>query len=192
MAEPLLIVHQPIAAANAGTSVTVNAMIKHISGIASAKVFWRQTATTEFVESGMSLANGDNWTASIPIAMQGVDVEYYIWAQANSGKSLTRPITAPTGFWTINVESLSVQDWARTHIAGPYPNPATRNVNFNFGQIGQIEVTVTNALGQILLKQSVNDADGLFTLDLQADWKGTLFVTFKGDFGQITRKVVKL
>jgi len=192
VAEPLWIVHQPVAEANTGTSVALNAMIKHISGIGSAKVFWREIGTTEFTETNLLPVSGDNWTANIPIALSGIDVEYYIWAQANSGKTLTRPITAPTGFWTINVENLSVEDWAKSHIAGPFPNPARESVNFNLGQIGKIDVTITNTLGQTLLQQTVDNANGLFTLDLQASWKGALFVTFKGDFGQVTRKVIKL
>lgn len=192
VAEPLWIVHQPVAEANAGTSVTLNAIIKHISGIASARVFWREVGATAFTEVNMSLISGDNWTANLTIGTTGSDVEYYIWAQANSGKSLTRPITAPTGFWTINVETLSVEAWAQSHIAGPFPNPARESVNFNLGQIGKVDVTITNTLGQTVLQQTIDNASGLFTLDLQSNWKGALFVTFSGDFGQVTRKVIKL
>lgn len=192
VAEPLWMVHQPIASANAGTPVTINAMIKHISGIASAKVFWREVGSTDFVGTDMSLVGGDNWTANIAMAPSGNDVEYYLWAQANSGKSLTRPITAPAGFWTIDVQNLSVQDWAKTHIAGPFPNPARENVTFNLGQMGSVDVTITNTLGQTLSRQTIDHASGLFTLDLESHWNGTLFVTFKGDFGTVTRKVVKL
>ena len=108
-----------------------------------------------------------------------------------SGKTLTRPLPAPAGYWTIDVQMLSTEAWAATHIAGPYPNPARDKVNFNFGQIGAVDVTITNTLGQTLSRQSI-DGNGLFTLELQSDWKGTLFVLFEGAFGQVTRKVVKL
>ena len=191
VAEPLWIVHQPVKEANAGSTVTLNAMIKHISGIASAKVFWREVGATEFTETNMSLVSGDDWTANLAIASNGNDVEYYIWAQATSGKTLTRPITAPAGFWTIDVQTLSIEAWAQSHIAGPFPNPAHESVNFDLGQIGTVEVTITNTLGQTLLRQTVDNANGLFALDLQSTWKGALFITFKGDFGQVTRKVIK-
>jgi len=32
----------------------------------------------------------------------------------------------------------------------------------------------------------------VFSLDLQPEWEGTLLVTFEGDFGSVTRKVVRL
>ena len=193
VAEPLWIVHQPVDEANAETTVSINAMIKHISGIATAKVFWRETGTTTFNETNMTLVSGDNWTADLAIPSNGTDVEYYIWAQANSGKSLTRPLVAPQGFWTIAVETLSVSQWATTHITGPYPNPTTEKVNFNLGQInGTVHISITNILGQTLFTQSVENANGVLRFDLKPEWNGTLFISFDGDFGKVTRKVIKI
>jgi hypothetical protein len=34
--------------------------------------------------------------------------------------------------------------------------------------------------------------DGVFHLGLNPEWKGALLVNFEGDFGSVTRKVVKL
>ncbi|HBC05557.1 MAG TPA: hypothetical protein DC015_15510, partial [Aequorivita sp.] len=38
VADPLWIVHQPVDEANAGSTITIEAMIKHMSGVAQAKV----------------------------------------------------------------------------------------------------------------------------------------------------------
>lgn len=191
VAEPLWIVHQPIDEATPGSTVAINARIRHISGIASAKMFWREKGTTAFNEAAMSFVSDDNWTANLNIPSNGNDIEYYVWAQANSGKSLARPLVAPAGFWTIVTETLSVPEWHAT-ISAPYPNPATAYVNFNVSNTnGAVSISVTNILGQALSKKTVENPNGTIRIDLDSNWNGTLFVTFEGDFGKITHKIVK-
>lgn len=193
VANPLLIVHQPIDEANAGTNVSVNAMIKHSSGIFEATVFWREQGTTDFNEAAMNFVSNDNWTATIPIPSSGNDIEYYIYGHSNSGKKLNRPIVAPEGYWTINVQTLSSEEWALNHISEPYPNPTKETVNFNLDQIeGAVSVSITNTIGQLLFSQKITSANGILSLNLQPEWNGTLFVQFEGDFGKVTKKVIKL
>ncbi len=189
--EPLWIVHQPIDDANANSPVVVNAMIKHISGINNATVFWREEGTTDFNQTALSLISGDDWTAELLIS--SANIEYYIEAEANSGKSLARPIVAPEGFWTILVENLSNEDWANNNISTPYPNPTRGNVSFNLNQIeGKINVSIFNVLGQKLNTTTIDNGNGVLTLELNNQWKGALFVTFEGDFGKVTKKIIKL
>ena len=191
--EPLWIVHQPVDDANASSTIAIDAMIKHTSGINTAKVFWREQGESTFNETAMSFVSDDNWTAEVLIPSSGTDIEYYIWAEAISGKSLARPLVAPDGYWTINVELLSAEDWAEQHISNPYPNPATSNVTFNLNAIeGPMLVSIHNILGQKLYETKIEDGNGLLNLDLKASWKGALFVSFEGDFGKITKKIIKL
>ncbi len=193
VADPLWIVHDPIEVANAGSTITIDAMIKHISGIAQAKVYWREVGDTNYNEIIMNPANGDNWTTDLTIPNNSANIEYYIWAEANSGKILTRPIVAPEGYWTIDTENLSVSDWAQNNISAPYPNPTTGKVTFNLNEIeGPITVSIHNILGQQLYRNEIEKGDGKITLDLNANWQGTLMVSFEGNFGKIHRKVIKL
>ncbi|MBT0606878.1 agmatine deiminase family protein [Aequorivita echinoideorum] len=191
VADPLWIVHQPIDEANAGSTVTIEAMIKHISGIANAKVFWREEGSSTYNEIAMSPSNGDNWIADLPIS--STNIEYYVWAEANSGKSIARPIVAPQGYWTIQVENLSIAEWAQNHISSAFPNPTFGKVNFRMEGIeGAISVNISNILGQQLYNGIVESGNGIITLDLNPNWKGTLLITFEGDFGKIHKKVIKL
>ena len=104
-----------------------------------------------------------------------------------------RPIVAPDGFWTIDVQVLSIEDWSQNHISAPYPNPTRGNVSFNLNQIGgKINVSIFNVLGQRLNTTTLQDGNGVLTLELNSQWKGALFVTFEGDFGKVTKKVIKL
>ncbi len=193
VSDPLWIVHQPIDEANAGSTVTVEAMLKHISGISEAKVFWREEGETTYNEIDMAPSNGDNWIADLSIPNTPVNIEYYIWGKAISGKELTRPIVAPEGYWTIQVENLSVEEWAQNHISAAYPNPTTGKVSFNLNAIqGAVKVEIHNILGQKLYEANVENGNGKVTLDLNQNWQGTLLITFEGEFGKIHKKVIKL
>ena len=120
-------------------------------------------------------------------------MEYYIFAEAISGKTLARPIVAPDGYWTINVGVLSLNEWAENHISSPYPNPTAGKVSFNFENVpGPISISVYNLLGQQLFNRSIESGNGVITIDLQDSWSGTLFVTFEGEFGTVHKKVLKL
>ncbi|PKA82681.1 putative secreted protein (Por secretion system target) [Ulvibacter sp. MAR_2010_11] len=189
--EPLWIVHQPVDEANQNSTVAIDAMIKHISGVNNAKVLWREVGSGTFNETPMTFVSGDNWTANLSITSN--NIEYYILAEANSGKVLARPIVAPDGFWTINVENLSVSEWAHNNISAPYPNPTYGNVSFKLNNIGgPIHVTIHNLLGQQLFETDIENGNGVINLDLNSNWKGTLFVTFEGDFGRVNKKIIKL
>ncbi|MEM0517957.1 agmatine deiminase family protein [Aequorivita flava] len=193
VADPLWIVHQPIDEANSGSTVMIEAMIKHISGVAQAKVFWREEGATTYNEVEMAPSNGDNWAADLTIPNTTTDIEYYIWAKAISGKELNRPIVAPEGYWTINVETLSVEEWAQNHISAAFPNPTTGKVSFNLNSIqGPVTVKIHNLLGQKLYETLIVDGNGIITLNLNKNWQGTLLITFEGNFGQIHKKVIKL
>ncbi|MEZ4779803.1 MAG: agmatine deiminase family protein [Flavobacteriaceae bacterium] len=193
VADPLWIVHQPVAESTPNASVQLDALIKHNSGIATASVFWREEGATTFTETPMTFVSDDTWSATVNMPSTLVNVEYYIEAEANSGKTMVRPIVAPSGFWTIQLNSLSTEDWAENNISGPYPNPTTGKVNFNLNQIsGPVQVKIHSILGQLLFESQLDSGNGVITLDLNSNWNGTLFVSFEGEFGRVNRKVVKI
>ena len=138
----------------------------------------------------MIFVSDDNWAAELDITT--TDIEYYIVAEASSGKIMTRPIVAPDGYWTIQVENLSVSEWAQENISAPFPNPTQGNVAFNLNNIdGPIQIYIHNLLGQRLFERRIESGNGIINLELNESWSGTLFVTFEGKFGKINRKVIK-
>ena len=83
--------------------VEIKAFIKTKSGVADASVFWTTDTTLGFSELPMSLTAGDTFRAYIPVQPMGVTkVFYYISASSNSGRSITKPITAPAGFYNFD------------------------------------------------------------------------------------------
>tara|TARA_B100000795_G_scaffold92606_2_gene67708 strand:+ start:2778 stop:4505 length:1728 start_codon:yes stop_codon:yes gene_type:complete len=188
---PLWIVHQPVEASAENAMVALEASIKHNSGVANASVFYRNLGASTYQEVSMTLTSNDIWTVDIPV--QTENVEYYIWAQATSGKTLTRPIVAPQGYWSILVGELGALEFNVDTIMGPYPNPASDSVTFKFKDVeGALEVTITNILGQELYRRQVSQRNGTLTLKLQENWRGALFATFTGRFGSTTKKIIKL
>ena len=102
-------------------------------------------------------------------------------------------MVAPEGFWTFTVANLSNEEWADNNISAPYPNPTSKEVSFQLNQIeGAVKVSIYNILGQKLNTTTIVEANGILTLGLNKEWKGTLLVTFEGDFGKVTKKIIKL
>ncbi len=192
VADPLWIAHSKIKNVNS-LSVPVEAQIKHNSGVAQAKVFWRESGDIGFQETSMTNSVESKWTANLSLPSTSKKIEYYIWAQANSGKSITRPIVAPNGYWTFDVAQLSVEDLNSKNIEGPFPNPANNKVSFNLKNIsGDINVSVHNVLGQKLSEQKLNNNNnGTISLDLNPKWSGVLLITLEGKFGKVTKKLIK-
>lgn len=191
VADPLWIVHQPIDESNTTAEIPLEALIKHNTGVSTAKIFWRETGETNFQETAMTFDADDTWVSNLTVPSDATSIDYYIWAEANSGKTLTRPIVAPEGYWTFDISNLSVIDWAENKIVGPYPNPAQNEVSFNLNNIpGEININIHNVLGQQLYENKLESGNGKITLNLNPEWKGTLFVTFSGDFGSVHKKVV--
>lgn len=212
VAEPLLIVHQPVEEVNSGSAFNIAALIKHIDNIKEAKVKWRiagsegigSTVFPNEVSMTKDIAS-DNWTASMPVGASTLDIEYYIVAKSNGTveKTLTRPLTAvktdpsdpleSIGFYTVKSNStLSIDEWAQNNISNPYPNPTYNNVSFKLNNIGSsVDVSIYNALGQKLFNKKVNRGNGIIELSLNEEWKGPLLILFTGDFGKVARRIMK-
>jgi agmatine deiminase len=193
VADPLWIVHQKIDAAEANTTVPVEAQIKHNSGIANATVFWKTESATTWTETAMVDTGSDMWTTDVTIPDTEENIQYYIAAEANSGKTQVRPIVAPEGYWTMDLDGvLGTDTFENSTVIGPFPNPATDQVSFMFNrEEAQVAITVTNVLGQQLLQKEVAVENGTLQMALPASWSGTLFFTLTTEKGTTVRKLLK-
>lgn len=193
VADPLWMVHQKIKETEANAVETIDARLKHNSGIASASVYWREAGESNWNENAMTLATDDLWTTDITIANTNEDIQYYIQAEAVSGKTLTRPIVAPEGYWTMRNGVLGVESPTNATIAGPYPNPASTQVSFTVGsQEGTtMPVKIHNVLGQELFAAEIEINNNRLTLPLQPNWNGTLFISLTTESGIVVKKVLK-
>lgn len=191
VADPLWITHEKLKNVTTPSNIPVEAQIKHISGIEEAKVFWKEADESSFHEAVMTNTTGDIWSTNLTVPTDAEEIDYYIWAEANSGKSINRPLPAPEGFWTFSVTQMSNEEFAAKNILGPYPNPAKDRVHFNLKNIsGQISVSIYNVLGQNLFNRKLDNGNGQITLNLNSSWKGIYLVNFEGEFGKVTKKLI--
>ncbi|MFI5220597.1 MAG: agmatine deiminase family protein, partial [Bacteroidia bacterium] len=103
--DPLLISHQPLPDTYDDVNpYTVNALIKHRSGISTATMFYRTDTLLPYVAVSMTQAvNPDYWSAPIPAHAVGTIVYYYVHAESVSGKQQNRPMPAPVGYWHFKI-----------------------------------------------------------------------------------------
>lgn len=127
--EPLLISHQALPKL---TSITwpykIDAKIIHKSGIKNASVYYRVNGGP-WLSEAMTLTNQstNTWTGYIPGQADGTKVDYYIQADAISGKSQVRPMPAPASFWSFNVNistEVNVSSENGFNFEGVFPNPS--------------------------------------------------------------------
>jgi agmatine/peptidylarginine deiminase len=84
--------------------VSINAIVKHKSGINNVNFNYRSEGENQFTSTSMQDSNGDDlWEAVMTFDFNS-NVEYYISATANSSKQQVRPITAPEGFYSFSYD----------------------------------------------------------------------------------------
>jgi len=194
---PLLILHDPIRGSHTQTSFTIEAELRNHSGIQSATLFWRH--------------KGGNWN-QVPLSNSGTNLwsgqitgnasafadtaEYYISASSVNGKTITKPMTAPDGFYTFAYGSafISVNSLINTHgieISEVFPNPATNKafVTISAPANTTLQVELFDALGRSWLYTSATGER--FELDASAMHSGIWFIRFSHPNGfTTTRKLI--
>jgi agmatine deiminase len=189
--DPLLISHQPLDDTPYVTQdYTVNALIRHASGIQSAQVYWSIDTAAGYQSVPMSLTDPVNatWTGHIPYQAAGQQVFYYIHAEANSGKQQVRPIAAPDGWWKFKVlDAITSVSDARMADLRIYPNPT--NGIFDVIAADRVEATVsiTDMTGRLL--HSEQTTDGRLRMDISSLPTGLYMVRYETAGGTAVRRV---
>ncbi len=117
------------------TSIPVSALITNRSGIAHAEVMWREVGATEWNTLALT-ANGNRFSGEMPLIATAVpqhNVEYYISATSNNGKTITKPMTASQGGYytfTYYADNSAVDSTMFDFQTEPTP---MENITFNFG-----------------------------------------------------------
>ncbi|MCE3228819.1 MAG: Por secretion system C-terminal sorting protein, partial [Bacteroidetes bacterium] len=157
--DPLLISHQRLAGKCDTGLYEIKARIMHKSGIATAQVFWTTDTTQAYQTTNMTLTNvsTDEYTANIPFQTAGQTVYYYISASSVSGKTLTRPITAPLGRWTFKINPCAIpqaikEEKSVIKTKPIYPNPANAItcIPLHSNSTQHVKVNLRNTLGQLV------------------------------------------
>ena len=158
--DPLIISHLPLPdTENTTDPYSVEAYLSHRSGIIQATLFYSDNPNGPWTEVSMSdTGDGENWIAEIPAAAEASDVFYYISGNAESGKTGSRPMPAPEGWWTFHVGEITIsgiENYSESQIgafAPPYPNPASALtcIPVHLKQDANVKVILIDALGRTI------------------------------------------
>lgn len=89
----------------------IKAYISNQAGIDNAKVFWTTDTGKGFESIDMVLQN-DTFYAHIPAQECFTNIHYYISATNNNGKSISKPLVAPDGYYSFTVEDVLADFYA--------------------------------------------------------------------------------
>jgi len=125
--DPLLISHQALPDTEDDINdYVVSAYVNHRSGVQSATLFYRTDEGGAYQEVTMMDLGENNWSAFIPAQNVGTEIDYYIHAEAISGKEQNRPMPAPEAYYRFKVlgEVVSVAELKASSSLDVFPNPA--------------------------------------------------------------------
>lgn len=198
VADPLLIRHQRLTDTyETILPYTVEAYIRHRTGINGAEVFWSTDTLAGYSPVPMTAGPNNTWSAAIPAQPAGTLIYYYIHATANSGKEQVRPIVAPHGWWRFRVLDINsgVADAQGPTIAEVFPNPTSDIIVVTVADAGQdrVRISLRDALGREVLRiqDGSMHADQRAFADLSALSEGAYLLVVESPKGRSTGRVVK-
>ncbi|HLT23494.1 MAG TPA: agmatine deiminase family protein [Ignavibacteria bacterium] len=199
--EPIFISHSAIRDNdNTSSPYPVKAYIDTKSGVASARVFWRTDTTQAYNQLNMSVA-GDTFTANIPAQPLGTVVYYYVSATSVSGKTINKPLPAPTGYIKFRVDnSTSITgntgNVVSYELAQNYPNPFNPVTEIRFAIPGSEHVSLkVYDLSGKLIRTLVDDfrSAGSYRINFNADGLSSGVYFYKltsGSFTQVKKMML--
>ncbi|HMS32461.1 MAG TPA: agmatine deiminase family protein [Ignavibacteria bacterium] len=147
---------------NTTSPYEVKSYIKTKSGVASARVYWR-TDTTQAYNTVNMTQSLDTFIAGIPAQPFGTKIYYYISATSNSGRTTTKPLTAPSGYIKFAIDNPTsiltntvIPD--KYSLSQNYPNPfnPSTQLEFEISNMGFVTLKVYDVLGNEV-KNLVNE-----------------------------------
>lgn len=202
IAEPLLINHARIRAGCFGEEKLIEATIQHISGIASADLFYTQDTSIGYQSISMVNENESKWVATIPEINEETEIYYYISATAMDGKEIVRPLVAPQGYFHYSVKNCNTSTSAAdltssTSLGQVYPNPANGITVIPIQTSKNINATieVTDILGRTIdqiFSGRIPIGEHQYFLHANQLSAGTYFINLKTSDQLIVQKLMVL
>lgn len=193
---PIRILHSPFIG-QTDQDVNLEAYITNNTGIASAKVMWRIDGG-QWDSVAMTAGADSMFTATIPHNSINIyaDIEYYITATSNGGKTITKPFTAANGAYykfysatCLGIETMS----AEKDFGQFYPNPTTERADMviEMGNGKNYSVTIYDLSGREVHAGSLK-AQGTIVYSVNASRmaSGQYTVVFSNGSERVVRKLI--
>ncbi len=193
---PLWIVHHRVLEACENEPTLVEATIKHKDGISDATVFYREAGDLDYSSILMS-ADGDYFSAEIPMMPAESNMEYYIQAATNTAKIIHRPMPAPEGYFSFEVQQCEITSIENIsmQLEDIYPNPASAItcIPVNTNATIDAKISVLDVLGQtveVVHEGDVPQGQSNYFIHANKYIPGTYFVELKTQNERVVQKLV--
>jgi agmatine deiminase len=197
VSDPLRIVHNPLKGEfdESAAGYYTEAKIQHVSGIKQAGIWFRTDTSLAFELIEMIEKDNNKWSASFPGFTKGQEIQYYIEAIANNGRTRNLPMPAPASFYTFKIKGTSAIDELSEYITinEIYPNPASAItcITINNNTNNQIDLFISDGFGRkiktVFSGKSMKENYFLNAGDLKS---GIYFVVLQTHIGIQTKKLV--
>jgi len=201
--DPLLMAHQPITGIQpANQPQQVAARIQHRSGIQSASIHYRTDTTSNYQSAALSLADSANnqWSGTIPPLQANKTVQYYLSAQAKNGKSMTRPMPAPEGYWQFKTGGAVRVTDRQKGLSSPellpaYPNPShgMTVIPAKTDQETEASIVIRDMIGRrqrVLFQGTLQPGKTRYFINTVPMASGTYLIEFKTPQTITTQKLI--
>lgn len=135
-------------------------------------------------------SNADEYVAYIKGYKKGSKVNYYVFAADESGRSRKQPVfgeVEPHGFTIAGEENVLENNVADMQI---FPNPAENVLFVETDEIVE-EITICSVTGVAVRRQTMNNKQQTFSVDIDELKSGVYFIKLKTDRGEIVKHFVK-
>ena len=190
----------------------INAIITNKSGIKSATCYWRVKGESSWQQLSLTAKN-DTFSVTLtrPTTLTHDTIEYYLSATSNNGKTITKPMTAPNGFYYFyhgtnavkevleniydyftGVPNYSISNSKEMKISNLFPNPADNSAQVVLMDMDgeNISISINNIAGQTLYTNTVHVSGNETVLQINTSSfpAGMYIVSFVNSKGEITSK----
>ncbi|MDD3891620.1 MAG: agmatine deiminase family protein [Bacteroidales bacterium] len=155
--DPIFIAHASLSneVEHSTEGYTIDATIESAQGISNASVYWSTDTTAGFNQTEMQLVEGINYTTSIPSQPINSTVYYYISATNGNSKTITKPLVAPLGLYTFELNTTSSYTLTMATNGNGTTMPSAGDYQYADGT--ELTISATPSDGWQFEKWEVND-----------------------------------
>ena len=150
--------HNPVQGAGPGQPVSITMYVDDRSeaglDMSSTALYWREAGASTFSAVPFAPASGTHWyVAQIPAQQPFAEVEYYVTARDATGRTASRPRTAPYAAYHFRVSgaagpSADPGKGSLELTTSPTPFQSSSMVRFRQGAAGHVRLTVYDLQGR--------------------------------------------
>ena len=196
---PLLISHQPYDdTVTLQGNYDVDATIRHRSGISSATLYYTADTSSGYQSVSMSSTASNQWEAHIPQQNNSTEIFYYISATSNSGKTMTRPMPAPKGYWSFIADpatGIIEKTSKHSEMADVFPNPASAitAIPVISSRPEKVRIYMLNTMGQqvkMIFEGQTQAGKNHYFIDASKFSAGTYLIRMESATNAQTQKLI--